>query len=27
MPIGIFTAALGAPFFLALLRGRRQVLR
>jgi iron complex transport system permease protein len=27
MPIGIFTAALGAPFFLALLRGRKRVLR
>lgn len=27
MPIGIFTAALGAPFFLALLRGRKRALR
>jgi iron complex transport system permease protein len=27
MPIGIFTAALGAPFFLILLRGRKRVLR
>ncbi|MEV6909164.1 iron ABC transporter permease [Amycolatopsis sp. NPDC051071] len=27
MPIGIFTAALGAPFFLMLLRGRRRTLR
>ncbi|AUI60185.1 iron ABC transporter permease [Amycolatopsis sp. BJA-103] len=27
MPIGIFTAALGAPFFLMLLRGRRRSLR
>jgi iron complex transport system permease protein len=27
IPIGIITAALGAPFFLALLRGRKQVLR
>ncbi len=27
MPIGIFTAALGAPFFLILLRGRRRALR
>lgn len=27
MPIGIFTAALGAPFFLVLLRGRKRVLR
>jgi iron complex transport system permease protein len=27
LPIGIVTAALGAPFFLVLLRGRKQVLR
>jgi iron complex transport system permease protein len=27
MPIGIFTAALGAPFFLILLRGRKRALR
>jgi iron complex transport system permease protein len=27
LPIGIFTAALGAPFFLILLRGRRRSLR
>jgi len=27
MPIGIFTAALGAPFFLVLLRGRKRALR
>jgi iron complex transport system permease protein len=27
MPIGIFTAALGAPFFLMLLRGRKRVMR
>lgn len=27
MPIGIITAILGAPFFLALLRGRKRVLR
>lgn len=27
MPIGIFTAALGAPFFLTLLRGRRRAMR
>ncbi len=27
MPIGIFTAALGAPFFLILLRGRKRAMR
>ena len=27
MPIGIFTAALGAPFFLILLRNRKKVWR
>lgn len=27
MPVGIFTAALGAPFFLVLLRGRKRALR